>query len=206
VRDPRGTAIIYLDGAGRAHLGQRPPSELAGRILWARLAEGPLDVPDLLAAAEALGADPRLRSTAVRTTAFASGQELEFAGADRIPARLARLLRRLNQPLATDAPLLHAVGIYFEALLIHPLPDGNGRLARLLFQVALRQTLGLRAPILPLGPACAMNRPLLIASYLKWEFDRDAQPLVDFIVAAVTALVDLYERTGTRPVAPPVPS
>jgi len=76
-------------------------------------------------------------------------------------------------------PLLHAIGIYFDTLLIHPLPDGNGRLARLLFQAALRQTIGLSAPVFPLGPACAANRPALIAAYLAWEFDRNAQPLVD---------------------------
>jgi len=75
--------------------------------------------------------------------------------------------------------LLHAIGIYFDTLLIHPLPDGNGRLARLLFQAALRQTIGLSAPVFPLGPACAANRPALIAAYLAWEFDRNAQPLVD---------------------------
>jgi hypothetical protein len=194
VHDPRGAAIVFLDGGSGPHLSQRPPSELAGRRVWERLAEGPLDVRDLLASAEALGAHSRLRSNEMRTTPFASGHMLEYAGANHVPGRLARLLRQLNSPAATADPLLHAIGIYFETLLIHPLPDGNGRLARLLFQAALRQTLGLRAPVFPLGPACARNRPLLIASYLKWELDRDAQPLVDFIAAALSSLLRLYAR------------
>jgi hypothetical protein len=194
VHDPRGAAIIFLDGGSGPHLSRRPPSELAGKHIWERLAEGALGLPDLLASAETLGADPRLRSHEMRTSPFASGHQVEYAGADHVPMRLARLLRRLSAPPANADPLLHAIGIYFETLLIHPLPDGNGRLARLLFQAALRQTLGLRAPVFPLGPACARNRPLLIASYLKWELDRDAQPLVDFIAAALSSLLRLYER------------
>jgi hypothetical protein len=31
--------------------------------------------------------------------------------------------------------------------------------------------------------------------YLKWELDRDAQPLVDFIAAALSSLLRLYART-----------
>jgi hypothetical protein len=30
--------------------------------------------------------------------------------------------------------------------------------------------------------------------YLKWELDRDAQPLVDFIAAALSSLLRLYAR------------
>jgi Fic family protein len=100
----------------------------------------------------------------------------------------------LNEPTPQLHPLLHAIAVYYETLLIHPLRDGNGRLARLLFQLSLRQTIGLKAPIFPLGPACAANRPALLAAYLAWEFDRNAQPLVNFILAALSSLIRLYER------------
>jgi Fic family protein len=130
------------------------------------------------------------------TTPFPSGHYLEFVASEQVRSRFDRLLRRLNETEPKLQPLLHAIGIYYETLLIHPLRDGNGRLARLLFQVSLRQTIGLRAPILPLGPASVASRPALIGAYLAWEFDRNAQPLVDFVTAAVEQLVSLYVRTA----------
>ncbi len=35
-----------------------------------------------------------------------------------------------------------------------------------------------------------------MGAYLAWEFDRNAQPLVDFVTAAVEQLVALYVRTS----------
>ncbi|HEY0116788.1 MAG TPA: Fic family protein [Allosphingosinicella sp.] len=137
------------------------------------------------------------------TSAFPSGHYLEFVSAEQVRPRFDRLVRRLNVTSPDIHPLLHAIAVYYETLLIHPLRDGNGRLARLLFQLSLRQTIGLRAPILPLGPASAASRPVLIAAYLAWEFDRDAQPLVDFVVAALAALAALYAKGGKRGGAAP---
>lgn len=205
IRSTRAAAILYLDSSATSHLRRRPPSELAARHLWERLAAGPIEVPDLLAAAKLLGGLPRLRKEPMRTTPFASGHMLEYAAPDKVPARLAGLLRRVNAPPSGADPLIHATGVYFEALLIHPLPDGNGRLARLLFQAALQRTIELRAPVFPLGPACAINRPLLIASYFAWEFDGDAQPLVNFIRATLASLLRLYARSSGDSSAPHPP-
>jgi hypothetical protein len=185
---------------------RRPPSEAAARTLWERAACGTLEMADLLNASALAGGGNHLRPGKISTSAFPSGHCLEFVAPEQLRPRFDRLLRRLNVTEPQFHPLLHAIAIYYETLLIHPLRDGNGRLARLLFQLSLRQTIGLKAPIFPLGPACAANRPALIAAYLAWEFDRDAQPLVDFLIAALTALLDLYQRTGTKPVAPPLPS
>lgn len=196
VASEAGGRIRYRDAGRRVHLVERPPAEAAARLLWDRLSSGMLIPADLLDLAGALGGSPRFRTGRALTTAFASGHRLEYLKPALVPQRLDAMLAKLSRLPANDQPLLHAVGIYFDALLIHPLPDGNGRLARLLFQAALRQTIGLRAPIFPLGPACANNRPALIGAYLAWEFDRNARPLVDFIVAALEALVDLYERTA----------
>ena len=130
------------------------------------------------------------------TSRFESGHYKEFVPPDQVEPRLRRLLRRINSSEPKVHPLLHAVGIFFETTLIHPLPDGNGRLARLLFQLDLHRTIGLRAPILPLGPACAANRPAFVAAFLAWEFDRNAQPMVDFITAAIEQLLTLYRRNA----------
>lgn len=173
----------------------RPASEIAARLLWERLDKGPVRPADLLIAATACGASPGFRSARARTTPFASGHQLEFLAPDRIAPRLERMLVHLNHPPRSTQPLLHAAEILFDTLLIHPLPDGNGRLSRLLFQLALRQTIGLRAPVFPLGPAFALNRSALIGAYLAWEFDHNAQPLFNFIAAALTTLVELYGRS-----------
>lgn len=177
-------------------LRRRPPSELAAKILWERAVAGPLTEADLLAAAETAGGAASLRTGRMATDPFPSGHYREFVAPEQVRARFDRLLRRLNESEPKLHPLLHAIAIYYETLLIHPLNDGNGRLARLLFQVSLRQTIGLRAPILPLGPASVYSRPALMGAYLAWEFDRNAQPLVDFVTAAVEQLVALYVRSS----------
>lgn len=178
----------------RDKLLRRPPSEHAAQLLWERAAYGPLDEETLFKASRLTGGGDHFRPARMATSTFPSGHYLEYLSAAQVRPRFARLLRRINAPDPNLHPLLHAIAIYFETLLIHPLRDGNGRLARLLFQLALRQTIGLAAPILPLGPACAASRPALIGAYLAWEFDRNARPLVEFLTAAVSALIDLYER------------
>jgi len=198
IRSEIGARIGYLEGGSRSYLLARPAPELAARIVWDRLAANSLGPDELLQAAMVLGGEAHFRSGRAFTSTFATGERLEFLKPEQIDGRLASLLERLNRPRAGSHPFTHAVGIYFDMLLIHPLPDGNGRLARLLFQGALRQTIGLRAPILPLGPACARNRPALISGYLAWQFDRDAQPLADFIMSAVSSLATLYERSFAK--------
>jgi hypothetical protein len=201
VVSPKGdvsSRINYVDRPGASVFLRRPPSELAARLFWDRLTQDALQPADLLRAASLLGVQAQFRSGPMRTTRFASGHVLEYLSADKVPKRLERLLRNVGETAPRLHPLLHATGVYFDTLLIHPLPDGNGRLARLLFQASLRQTMGLKAPIFPLGPACAANRPALISAYLAWEFDRNAQPLVDFVLAALAALAELYERTSAR--------
>jgi hypothetical protein len=189
------STILFADDPLPRNFGTRPPSELAAQLLWERAAHHALQPADLLEAAARLGGAPRLRTGGARTTAFASGHRLEYTAADCIPRRVEALLRRLFT--ASDQPLLHAIEIFVETLLIHPLPDGNGRLARLMFQLALRQSIGLRAPVFPLGPACAANRSALVSAYLALELKRDPEPLITFVATALNALVALYARSGT---------
>lgn len=200
IRNPLVANLRYLHVVGEEHgrRRHRPQSELAAKHLWEVSAAGPLVQTDLLEAARLLGGQPRLRPGRMFTSRFESGHFKEFVARDQVEPRLDRLLRRINKGEPRIHPLLHAIGIFFETTLIHPLSDGNGRLARLLFQVDLHRTIGLRAPILPLGPACAANRPALVAACLAWEFDRDAQPLVDFVTCAVESLVALYRGNAER--------
>lgn len=51
-------------------------------------------------------------------------------------------------------------------------------------------------PVLSLLQRAALpdEADALISAYMAWEFDRDAQPLVDVIVAALRALTTLYDK------------
>lgn len=195
VADLRFLHVVQQEPGRRRN---RPPSELAAKHLWDRLEAGPLAQADLLEAARLLGGKPCLRPGRMFTSKFESGHYKEFVPLEQVRPRLDLLLRRINRGEPKLHPLLHAVGIFFETTLIHPLSDGNGRLARLLFQVDLHRTIGLKAPILPLGPACASNRSALVAACLAWEFDRDAKPMVDFIVCAIERMIALYLKGADR--------
>jgi|GEM_PF-2469842 len=179
--------IEYRDSNGVGHLLTRKPSELAAYRLWAMLDAGELTVNSIRVIGTLLGCSGTVRQQPARTTRFATGESIEFMCPERIPSRLRQLIERLHFRESGMSPLLHAIGIYFETLIIHPFDDGNGRLARLLFLAALQQTMGLRAPIYPLGPALAANREAALKAYHRWEFDDAPLPLVNFVAASVRA-------------------
>lgn len=185
LRSKTARAIEYRDSGHVDHLLARPPSELAAWRLWKLLDQRKIGPAALLDIARLTGGKAAFRTMPARTTPFASGHVIAFLHADRITVRLDALTHRLVDPPADLPPLLHAIGVYVETLLIHPLADGNGRLARLLLLGALKGPLGLTAPIAPLGPALANHRAHLISAYLAWQFDRDPIPLVRLILSAV---------------------
>ena len=130
------------------------------------------------------------------TTAFASGEAMEFLWLPHVRGRLDRLIGLVLEAQPQLPPVAHAIAILFETLVVHPLQDGNGRLARLLFQGSLRRTLGLRSPVFPLGPAFAANRRFLLSAYLAWHLDHEPGPLVHFVQAAIRALGERLDRCG----------
>lgn len=89
----------------------------------------------LLAATPAGAAPATLRSSAVMLEADADGTRVEFGPWNDVPARL-RLLWAAHRASALPASV-RAIAALALLLNIHPLEDGNGRLARLLFQVTL---------------------------------------------------------------------
>lgn len=188
LRHPAAAGFRFADHEDNAHLLARPPSELAAWRLWRLLDAGPLDAPALPGLARLLGGDAGpVGEGGMVTDRSASGHRFLFAPRAEVPARLERLLARVDAPAPALPPLLHAAGIYLETLLVHPWRDGNGRLARLLFQASLRRTIGLAAPLLPLGPAKALHRGHHLRALLAWELDRDPRPLLDFLLDAAAA-------------------
>lgn len=181
---------IRLRSSGNVdHLLARPPSEIAARQLWRDLASDSVNVEGLRFMARLLGGSECIRQGEATTAPFSSGQVIQYANAACVAGRLASLLEGLKCPSGSLPPLLAAIGVLFEFLILHPFQDGNGRLARLLFQGALHQSIGLSLPVAPLGPAFGRNRARVIAAFHAWYFDRDATPLARFVLGALEQVV-----------------
>ena len=185
LRSAVARGMRFEDEGGAEHLLARPPSEVAAWRLWALLDGGAVSAADITELSVHMGGGGGVRSRPAAATRRPSGERIAFLAPDKVPGRLDSVLRRLAEPRPALSPLLHATGIYFDFLNIHPLPDGNGRMARLLFQGALKQTLGIGAPVAPLGPAVALYRGHVLQTYLAWRIDKDPKPLISFILSAV---------------------
>jgi hypothetical protein len=181
-------AIRFEDRSGTDHLLRRPASELAAYRLWSVLDQGQFTATQMGNISRLAGGASQLRETRAGTTPFPSHHRLEFLEPELVVDQVLGLLNRVSDPNPSLHPILHAVGIYFETLVIHPVVDGNGRLARLLFQGSLHRTLGLKAPIYPLGPALALHREYIVTAYLAWYFDENPKPVIDFAVATLQAM------------------
>ncbi|HEX8364678.1 MAG TPA: Fic family protein [Allosphingosinicella sp.] len=156
--------------------------------MWQLLDAGQLEPLTLCEISRLAGGADAIRTVRATASRFLSGQAIEYLKPSLILGRLAPLLTRVQVRETELPPIAHALGVFFETLLIHPFADGNGRLARLLFQGSLHQTVKLRAPVFPLGPSLFANRNAAIRAYLAWEFDSSAVPLLRFVAAAVDSI------------------
>lgn len=198
LRNKRARAIRFADNYSAAHLFDRPPSELAAYRLWQMLNVGDVSAENLCELSHLLGGPSLFRSARASTTPFASGHVIDFLSAEKVQERLTGLLMRFNRPHPRTSPIAQAIGVFLETLLIHPLPDGNGRLARLLFQGALKRAIGLNAPVVPLGPSLINNRDIVIYSYLAWAFDHSPQPLIRLILTSLDSTLSAQIHEGTQ--------
>lgn len=110
-------------------------------------------VIDALATALA-GSAAAKRTGAACTTPDASGQIVQFPDVPRISGWAERIRR--PQTLGLH-PILAASYVFAEIMLSHPYKDGNGRVARALFQATLGACGVIDAPTLPIGPIFHAN-------------------------------------------------
>lgn len=106
-----------------------------------------------------------------------------------------RLVERLHagEAMAVN-PFAAAVYAFGQAVLSHPYPDGNGRLARLLFTATLARRAQLRGPVLPLGPICYANHKRLAAAVRTVGVSGDWTALSVFFVEALKLSVSFARR------------
>jgi hypothetical protein len=103
-----------------------------------RLRGGDLRESVLALHAQATGAGVALRHGAIVVRPKGRGALVELPPADIAARQFQRVLDWMATP-AVDAPILRASFLYVALLNAHPFEDGNGRLARLLFNHALHQ-------------------------------------------------------------------
>jgi Fic family protein len=82
---------------------------------------------------------PGQYKTSPNSVRTATGEIFEFATPLDVPAKMAALVRNLNNCIETGIPLLPEAlaKTHHEFLLIHPFDDGNGRVARLILNYIL---------------------------------------------------------------------
>lgn len=98
-------------------------------------------------------------------------------------------LQAVNQSIITRMALAHA---HFEA--IHPFPDGNGRVGRLLLPLMLAAD---GHTPLYLAPYIARNKPAYIQGLKAAQQRLDYSPLIEVLSSAILATVDLAENAHT---------
>ena len=167
-----------------AFYAKRPRSALAAYKAWEFIAGG-MTIAGLKATHQALGLSGQFRSTRMSVMMSPAGTCLDYLHAPHINERVTAFLQHVNDNPLRLAPLHLAVTAMMDFLIIHPFEDGNGRMARLIFQWTLARHGILTKPILPLLPAIRKARaPYLLAIY-NWEFANDPVPLVDFVNHAI---------------------
>lgn len=167
-----------------ACVANRPPSEQAVRRLQHIASRGPISVPHLLTAAALLSGTPQsIRTSDVQIRPDGDGVSLVFGPAAQIRPHLRQLLRFITTPSPTQG---HAKAFIAMAILlsIHPLADGNGRLARALAQAVLAQQSLLRGPVLPLGPIIKLNDYAHAGAFRAVILHNDWEKLLRFYAAA----------------------
>ena len=139
--------------------------------------------------ARLIGEGDQTRSTRCMATNAELLLQIEYETPSAIPRRL-RMLEKTIQSGSDLSPIYFAVGVMMEFLVIHPYMDGNGRVARALFQLVLAARLNLPTPVFPLLPLMIYMRRQLYAAYLAWELRGDCSLVCDLIVQWLWLLVE----------------
>lgn len=111
------------------------------------------------------------------------------------PAYAAGWINRVAaEEQAIGDPFACACHAYAEVALSHPYGDGNGRLARAMFQRALARAGLLHAPLIPLGPLIYLNHKSLIAVLVRLGTVGDWLPFLDVMAQLTTKALAFTEH------------
>jgi Fic family protein len=134
-----------------------------------------------------LGLPANLRLTAARTKIDSEGNYILYPPASLINQRLTDLDEWFSAASSTHPDF--AFVVVFAALLnLHPLSDGNGRLARLLYNLlADRNSDSLGGFYLPISELAIISRNGFLVRLRSAQYLGDWSPLCDFIAQSTIA-------------------
>ena len=116
---------------------------------------------------------------------FISGSEYSVAPHDQIDVLMPDMVNKLNELRAEEHPVVFAAKLHQKFVYIHPFVDGNGRVARLLMNMALLQD---GYPIAVIPPICRSEYIVALekgheneALFIKFIMDRVVEAQRDYI-------------------------
>lgn len=140
--------------SSQARFDDRPATEPALRPLWPKLM-GHTRIADIDNLLNALLGETSVHRQHRSTTRYAhDGTRSVFPPVHEARGWLGRI--DASEGSETD-PLAQACFAYAQTVLSHPYQDGNGRLARAMYQRSLGRSGLLSGPLLPLGPLVYAN-------------------------------------------------
>lgn len=186
-----------LVASGRGELSDpkyaRVPVELVLRRVWRFEFGGKRDPLGVIAElARHLAGVEAFRSARCSAANPEASLLVEYENHRVIRKRVDALCRRIVSQGALP-PIYFAIGAMMEFLTIHPFPDGNGRVARGLFQLVLADKLDLPAPVFPLLPLMLYQRQQLYDAYIAWELRGDCTGVCSLVEKWLQLLVNYYD-------------
>lgn len=180
----------------------RPTSEPVLVDFWSRFENDQLALALADAIVAGLTGEPaRRRSGPIASSPDRHGRRTVYAP----PDIAAGWIDRVNATEATGAdPFILACHAYAEVALSHPYADGNGRLARAMFQRAFARASLLDAPLIPLGPLIYLNHKMVIDVLVRLGTTGDWPPFLD-VMARLTHKALAFTEHQLKSSAPPPP-
>jgi hypothetical protein len=180
----------------------RPGSEAILSELWSTMAGGPTTdtlVEHLIAGLT--GAPPDIRSGQITSAPDRSGRRTVYAPPDIAGG----WIKRVNAAeMTVGDPYILACHAYAEVALSHPYADGNGRLARAMFQRAFARAGLLEAPLIPLGPLIYLNHKVVIQALVRLGTTDDWAPFLALMARLTHTALDFAEHRLKRFARPSV--
>ena len=137
-------------------------------------------------AADLLGPSKAVIRRRLAATSPEGGRRIQFLIAERIDPTLRELFGLYDKSSAN--PLASSIALFWAMIHVHPLADGNKRLARAIFQSSLIQKGYLRLPVLPIGPFYEAHLPLVRTATDQWLEEGRLAPVAE-------AMFDICSQT-----------